>query len=326
MKKQTIAAIIGGVVLAIGVAGAGVYLIINQNSQSEETTTVVSSDATSTSGSTTLVEGKNKITSGGTYTFTGSVSNGRIVVDTTEEVTIILDNVTMSSSDGAVIKAQEWANVTIKLVGTNKITATNENDGINVEGDLVITGDGSLTIDAADDGIHADGKLTVNSGNLTITAAEGLEATYVIINDGTIKITASDDGINAGAKSDKYSVKIEINGGNITIDMGQGDTDAIDSNGDLIINGGTITITAQSPFDYDGTGQLNGGTVIVNGQTVTQLTNQFGGGMMGGGMMGGGQNGQMPQMSGEAPSGEMPSGSDSQQMQQRQQNMQMRTR
>ena len=64
--------------------------------------------------------------------------------------------------------------------------------------------------------------------------------------------------------------------------MGQGDTDAIESNGDLVINGGTLNITAQSPFDYDGTGQLNGGTIIVNGKTTTELTNQFGGGMMGG--------------------------------------------
>ena len=32
------------------------------------------------------------------------------------------------------------------------------------------------------------------------------------------------------------------------------DTDAIDSNGDLTINGGTFDITAQSAFDYDGKG------------------------------------------------------------------------
>ena len=65
--------------------------------------------------------------------------------------------------------------------------------------------------------------------------------------------------------------------------MGQGDTDAIDSNGDLYINGGTINITAQSAFDYDGTGELNGGEVTVNGSKVTTLTNQ----MMGGGAPGG---------------------------------------
>ena len=75
--------------------------------------------------------------------------------------------------------------------------------------------------------------------------------------------------------------------------MGSGDTDAVDSNGNLIINGGTLDITAQSPFDYDGSGQLNGGTLIVNGTETTSLANQMGGGGMGGGRMGGHGGGHM---------------------------------
>ena len=74
-----------------------------------------------------------------------------------------------------------------------------------------------------------------------------------------------------------------INGGEISVTMAQGDTDAIDSNGNLYINGGTINITAQFAFDYDGIGQLNGGTVIVNGSQINQLSNS----MMGGGGFGG---------------------------------------
>lgn len=303
-KKTTIAAIVGGIVLALGVAGAGVYLVLNHNN--EEPTTIVSNASSSTDGSSsaTLAEGKNKITSGGTYTFTGSTANGRITVDTTEAVTIILDGVSLSSADGAVIKAQEGSNVTIQLVGENTLTATNDNDGINAEGDLTITGSGSLTVNAADDGIHADGMLTIKSGALNITALEGLEATYIKIDGGDITIKATDDGINAANKSDKYSVCVEINGGNLTIDMGQGDTDAIDSNGSIVINGGTITITAQSPFDWDTSATLNGGTVIVNGTQVTSLTNQFGG-MMGGGMMGSGgeQNANQQQMQQQMPQG-----------------------
>ena len=62
-----------------------------------------------------------------------------------------------------------------------------------------------------------------------------------------------------------------------------------------IINGGTVNITGQSAFDYDGTATLNGGKLIVNGQETTTITNQFmGGGMMGGGMMNGAQGQQMP--------------------------------
>ncbi len=65
--------------------------------------------------------------------------------------------------------------------------------------------------------------------------------------------------------------------------MGSDDTDAIDSNGDLTITGGTLDITAQSSFDYDGTGTMTGGDITVNGSTVTQLTDSMMGGGGGGG-------------------------------------------
>ena len=73
----------------------------------------------------------------------------------------------------------------------------------------------------------------------------------------------------------------------------------------LYINGGTINITAQSPFDYDGQGQLNGGTVTVNGSKVTELTNQMMGGGMGGGR--GGMTGD-PNMNGNGAMGGGPMG------------------
>lgn len=170
--------------------------------------------------------------------------------------------------------------------GTFVINTTD--DGIHSNGDLVIDG-GTFTITSKDDGIHADGMVTINSGTITISAGEGIEATYVKINDGVINISSSDDGINAGNKSTKYTVTIEINGGTITIKMGSGDTDGIDSNGNLYINGGTINITGNSPFDYDGEAKYTGGTIIVNGETTNSITNQ----MMGGGVFGGGRQGDM---------------------------------
>ena len=130
---------------------------------------------------------------------------------------------------------------------------------------------------------------------MTIDSAEGIEGTYVQINDGNVSISASDDGINATSKSSAYGVKLEINGGTIAINMGAGDTDALDSNGDLYITGGTVDITAQFAFDFDGTGELTGGTVTVNGEQVTELTNSMMGGPggMGGPRMNGGMGGDM---------------------------------
>lgn len=164
-------------------------------------------------------------------------------------------------------------------------TINSSDDAVHSNGNVLING-GTLTLTSADDALHADGLIEINGGTITISAHEGIEGTYVKINDGTITINASDDGINATNKSSDYEAAIEINGGNITIIMGSGDTDAIDSNGNLYINGGTINITGQSPLDYDGKASYTGGTLIVNGEQTNEITNQF----MGGGMMPGGMN------------------------------------
>ena len=206
--------------------------------------------------------------------------------------------------------------LTLNGLGTINI-ASAQGNGISGKDDVVITGGtyninagkhgieandlmaicgGTFTIDATKDGLQSAATLQIDGGTYDISAAEAIEATEIIINDGKIDIEASDDGINASQKTENMDVSVTINGGEIIITMGQGDTDAIDANGSIVINDGTIEISAQSPFDYDGTGELNGGTVTVNGETVTELTNQtFGGGM--GGFAGGntqGFTGEMP--------------------------------
>ena len=164
-----------------------------------------------------------------------------------------------------------------------------ENDEDNSVGWIWIAG-GSFNITAGSDGIQATTGLQIDDGQITVSASEGLEATYVQVNGGTVNISASDDGINATSKSSYMDVVAEFNGGEITIVMGQGDTDAVDSNGSVYVNGGTLDITAYtSSFDYDYTAQLNGGTVIINGSQVSEIpASMMGGGMgFGGGMMGG---------------------------------------
>ena len=161
-------------------------------------------------------------------------------------------------------------------------------DAIHTNSDIVIN-DGTFEITTGDDGIHADGMVTINGGTFNISAWEGIEGTYILINDGTINIEGDDDGINATNKSSAYESAIEINGGYITVNMASGDTDGIDSNGNIYVNGGTIDVTGQSTFDYDGYAEYNGGTIIVNGQQTDSIPNQQ---MGGGGMMGGGPGGR----------------------------------
>ena len=156
-----------------------------------------------------------------------------------------------------------------------------KDDALHTNGSLLISG-GSFSIRSGDDGVHADEKAEISGGEISITAREGIEATVVRISGGEISITASDDGINAARKSAAYTPAVEISGGTVTITMGAGDTDGIDSNGSILISGGTVSVNGQSSFDYDGSGEITGGTVYVNGEQVTTLPNQFMGGAPGG--------------------------------------------
>ncbi len=228
-----------------------------------------------------VIFSKDDITLNGTGTLTVKSSAGHGIVGK-DEVTIASGTYNISSSNTA-IRANDSiaiADGTFTLVAdTDGIHAENNDD--DTLGSVYIKG-GTFNIKVSDDGIHATTTLQIDGGTFNITAAEGLEATCVKINDGTVSITASDDGINAAKKSSGTTPTVEINGGNVTITMGQGDTDGIDSNGNITINGGTISITGNSAFDYDGTGVINGGKVIVNGTEVTTLTNQMMGGPGGG--------------------------------------------
>ena len=220
--------------------------------------------------------------------FGGEQSNtGEINFDTDDD---------SSAGEGTKNKGIKAANIYLKG-GVLDIDA--QDDALNADGEILVE-DGTYDIVAGDDGLHASEKVTVNKGVINVEAWEGLEATIVTINDGEITISANDDGINATQKVSSLSPAVEINGGNITINMAQGDTDALDSNGTLYINGGTVNINAQFPFDYDGDGAIKGGTVYVNGEQITEIYNQF----MGGGMQSG-PGGQMPGVQGGMPGGQV---------------------
>jgi hypothetical protein len=234
------------------------------------------------------------ISGDGTLNIDGSVCKNGIKGAATSKITVdgsVVFNIKAANSGLAADGSMILNGGTFNVEAEDAIKCDPDDDDTESLGDLTVNG-GNYKIKASGDGIRANGKLEINDGVFDITAEEGLEATYLLINGGTFTINASDDGINASDKSSRYAIKIEINGGNITLKMAQGDTDAFDSNGDLIINGGTLNITAQFPFDFDGKGEFNGGDITVNGQKVTSLTGQMMGGF-------GRMNGQMPpEMSG----------------------------
>lgn len=277
----------------------------------------------------TSVSDDNELTVSGSFTADGDTNTdavifskddlvlngtGTVVIDSSDNGIAGKDDVKLTggklmiSCKGSAIEAHDEI-----LIADADIVVSESNDGIHAEnddddtvGNIMIYG-GSLNITAVDDGIHATTAVTVDNGEIVLKAAEGIEGTQIQINGGTVDITASDDGINAAKKSSALTPLFEMNGGDVSIAMGAGDTDGVDSNGDIVINGGTISITGQSTFDYDGNAEYNGGTIIENGKETNAISNQMMGGcggMRGMGKQGDfGENGEMPDFGGD---GELP--------------------
>lgn len=150
------------------------------------------------------------------------------------------------------------------------------NDAVNAESILNVES-GTLEISAGDDALHSDGELNIGADgtdgpSISITSCyEGLEGTVVNIFSGDIDLQSTDDCINA-ADSDQPNGDFQINitGGSITASTSNGD--GFDSNGDLIISGGSVAVwTANAadnePLDADGTVTISGGTVLASGES-----------------------------------------------------------
>ena len=188
------------------------------------------------------------------------------------------------------------------------LTVDSADDALHASTDVTISG-GTLTLATGDDGVHADDDLVIGAKGasstgtprINITASyEGLEGTTVNVYSGDIDVVASDDGVNAanstlGERSDKYAISIA--GGDLYIDAG---SDGLDSNNDINITGGKVEVYGadammDAAIDYDGTFTLSGGTLFGAGMEPSAGTQAYiavGETSPSGGGMGGGPNGQ----------------------------------
>ncbi len=154
--------------------------------------------------------------------------------------------------------------------GIHANSGTALDNGSKGKGNIVISG-GTLTVTASDDGMHADNALTISGGSVNIVKShEGLEGNVVNIAGGSTFIYADDDGVNACKGSS--TPLVNITGGYLDVTTPSGDTDGIDSNGNITMSGGFVLVKGGSTMgsmsgsiDVDGSIKVTGGTVVALG-------------------------------------------------------------
>lgn len=106
-------------------------------------------------------------------------------------------------------------------------------------GNITVNG-GTIQVASGDDGLHADNTLSISGGKIIVTnASEGFEANYLKISGGYSYIYGTNDGVNVSKKSFS-NCEFTMTDGYLDVAVKSGDTDGIDSNGNFYLSGGVI--------------------------------------------------------------------------------------
>ncbi len=201
--------------------------------------------------------GKISITNAGEYIITGTLSDGSIEVDADDDVQLVLDGASITSTSGAaVVSLNGDIIITLADGSENSISSSGLTEAadaaVYASDDLYFNGGGSLTITCTDgdavagkddtafisgtynitsddDGIRGKDALAIYGGSFTINAGgDGLKSTNtedtglgcIYIDGGTFDITAGADGVQA-------ETSLYITGGDLKIKSGGGTDNAV---------------------------------------------------------------------------------------------------
>ena len=196
------------------------------------------------------------VTNSGTYVFSGKLSDGQIIVDSTgaEKVSIVLNGVDITSSTTAAIKVLQSGDKVELKIAKNSVNIVSDastrestdesNAAIYSQDDLEIESEGTLYVKGNyEKGIHSKDDLELREATVYIEALDdGLRGKdSVTVESGSLIIYCGADGIRTNNETDEGKGYVSILGGKIEINAG---LDAIQAVTDVNIYGGDLTLVS----------------------------------------------------------------------------------
>lgn len=248
--------------------------------------------ATATGTGAEVTDGMVTITAGGTYVVTGTMTEGRVLVNAPkEEVTLVLQDAAITCSTGSPLYVYKSKATTLYLPEGTASTLTDGTDYtfsdsyssaeeeepnacLYSKSDLIIAGSGSLTVNANyNNGITGKDTLFIQKASVTVTAVNhGINGKdSLTIKNADITVTSGGDALRSTNDSDPTLGYLVITGSALKLTAGE---DGIQTETTLTISGGTATVTTaggagQSISDDTSAKGLKAGTqVAVTGGTL----------------------------------------------------------
>lgn len=209
-----------------------------------------------TTGTGTKVSGTTvTITAGGEYNLKGTLSDGQLIINVTDEEDVVLNmnGVTMNCSTSAPIYAINANNLKLVLTdntvnyvtdGSTYSTTDGPEAAIYSKDDLTIKGTGTLKVTGNyKEAIKTTNEFKLNGGIVVVNSVDDgiIGKDDVEINGGTLTVTAAGDGIKSTNDEDTTLGYVTINSGTLNITSG---ADAIQGETTVAVNGGTLNLKA----------------------------------------------------------------------------------
>jgi hypothetical protein len=195
------------------------------------------------------------ITAAGTYSLTGTLNDGQVLVTTSDTgaVRVIMNGASLTSTTNApfVVTKAKRAVVLLAAGTTNRVTdgatypsGVDQNAALFSKANMSIGGTGALIVTGRfEDGIASKDGLVIADGNITVVAKDdGIRGKdYLVIRGGTFTVTSGGDGIKSNEDEDAKLGYVRITGGTFNITSAG---DAVSAETDALIAGGTIVAKA----------------------------------------------------------------------------------